>query len=186
MRQITVAARLGQHALARIDQDHRQVGRRRARHHVAGILFVPRRIGDDELALLSVEEAVGDVDRDALFALCGQTIDEKGEVDLRSLGADLLAVRLEGFQLILEDHLAVIEQPPDQRRLAIIHRPAGDEAQHGLMLVRFKIGVDILRDQGVGLVDGFCNGVGHVVCPVILFRRAGRRWHLGVRGERFA
>ena len=50
-----------------------------------------------------------------------------------------------GCELILEDHLAVVKQPPDQRRLAVIHRAAGDEAQHRLVLVLLKIGVDILR-----------------------------------------
>jgi len=60
----------------------------------------------------------------------------------------------------LEDHLAVIEKPPDQRRLAVIHRPAGDEAQHRLVLVDFQIFVDVLGDEGVGLVDGV-SGFGH-------------------------
>jgi hypothetical protein len=55
--------------------------------------------------------------------------------------------------LILEDHLAVIEQAADQRRLAVVHRPAGDETQHRLVLVGFQIGVDVLGDEGVGLVD---------------------------------
>jgi hypothetical protein len=40
VREIGVAPRLGQHALARVDQDHREVGGRGAGHHVAGILLV--------------------------------------------------------------------------------------------------------------------------------------------------
>ena len=35
----------------------------------------PGRVGDDELALVGGEEAVGDVDRDALLALGGQAVD---------------------------------------------------------------------------------------------------------------
>jgi hypothetical protein len=39
--QIAVAARLRQHALARVDQDHRQIGGRGAGDHVARVLLVP-------------------------------------------------------------------------------------------------------------------------------------------------
>ena len=81
---------LDQHALARIDQDHGKVRGARPGHHVAGVLLMPRAIGDDELALLGGEEAVGDVDRDALLALGGQAIDQQGEVDLLPLRADPL------------------------------------------------------------------------------------------------
>ena len=77
--------RLRQHALARIDQDHREIGGRRAGHHVARILLVARRIGDDELALLGREEAIGDVDRDALLALGGEAVDQQREIDLLAL-----------------------------------------------------------------------------------------------------
>ena len=120
------------------------------------------RIGDDELALLGGEEAIGDVDGDALFALGGEAIDQQGEVDLAALRADALGVGLQRFELILEDHLRIIEQPPDQGGLAVIDRAAGDEAQHGLVLMDVEIGVDVLRDQRIGLVDGvLCDHVGH-------------------------
>ena len=81
--EIGMPPRLGQHALARIDQEHGEVGGRGAGHHVARILLVARRIGDDELALLAREEAIGDVDRDALLALGREAVDEQREVDLR-------------------------------------------------------------------------------------------------------
>src|SRR3546814_2026060 len=116
MREEAVAARLGQHTLARVDQDDRQVGGRGAGHHVARILLVPRRVGDDELALFGGEEAIGDVDRDPLLPLGGQPVDEQREIYILPLGSDTLAVRLQRRELILEDHLAVVEQPPDQRR----------------------------------------------------------------------
>ena len=91
MREIAVAPRLGQHALARVDQDHRQVGGRGAGDHVARVLLVARRVGDDELAPLGGEEAVGDIDGDALLALGGQAVDQQREIDARRLGADALA-----------------------------------------------------------------------------------------------
>ena len=71
-----VAAGLRQHTLARIDQDDRQLGGGGSRRHVAGILLVARRVGDDEFALLGGEETVGDIDGDALLALRRQPIDQ--------------------------------------------------------------------------------------------------------------
>ena len=143
-----------EHALARVDQDHGEVGGGRAGHHVAGVLLVAGRVGDDELALLGGEEAVGHIDGDALLALGGQPVDQEREVDLLSLGADPPAVRLQGRQLVLEDHLGVVEQPPDQGGLAVVHRAAGDEAQQALVLVQLQIGVDVLGDQALDLVGG--------------------------------
>ncbi len=120
-----------------------------------------RRVGDDELALLGGEEAVGDVDGDALLALGGKPVDQESEIDLLSLRADALRIRLQRRQLILEDHLAVIEQPPDQRRLAVVDRAASDEAQQRLVLVLDEIGVDILGDETVDLIDTVrCGRVG--------------------------
>jgi hypothetical protein len=36
-----------------------------------------------------------------------------------------------------------MQQPPDQRRLPIVHAPAGKEAQQLLALVTVKVGVDV-------------------------------------------
>ena len=72
-----VALGLGDHALARVDQDDRQVSRRGARDHVPGVLLVPRRVGDDEPPLGGREVAVGDVDRDALLALGTEPVGEQ-------------------------------------------------------------------------------------------------------------
>ena len=90
MRQIGMAARLHQHAFARIDQNNSAVGGRCASDHVAGILFMARRIGDDEFALLGREEAVSDIDGDALFALCGEAIDQQCKIDFLPLRTDFL------------------------------------------------------------------------------------------------
>ena len=145
--EIAVAACLGQHTLAGVDQDHRHVGRRSAGDHVAGVLLVTWGVGDDEFAPVGREEAVGDVDRDALLPLRGQAIDEEGEVDLAALGADPAGVRLERRQLILEDHLRVVEQPSDQGGLAVVDRTAGEEPQEALDLMGLQIGLDVLGDQ---------------------------------------
>src|SRR3546814_8788616 len=55
VREEAVAARLREHALARVNQDHGKVGGRSAGDHVARILLVPRGVGDYELGLLCVE-----------------------------------------------------------------------------------------------------------------------------------
>ena len=73
------ACRLGllDDALARVDQHHRQIGRRGAGDHVARVLLVAGGVGDDELALRGREVPVGDVDRDALLALGPQAVGQQ-------------------------------------------------------------------------------------------------------------
>ena len=118
-------------------------------HHVAGVLLVAGRIGDDEFALFGGEEAVGHVDGDALLAFGGEAIDQQGEVDVLALGADLLGVGFERRELILEDHPAVVQQPSDKGRFAVIDGAAGDEAQQALLLVLAEIALDIGREEVV-------------------------------------
>ena len=50
-------------------------------------------------------------------------------------------------ELILEDHLRLVQQPADQRRLAVVHAAAGDEAQQALALVRAQVGFDVGVDE---------------------------------------
>ncbi len=83
--QIAMPPCLDEHTLARVDQDDRQVSGRCAGHHITGILFMPRAISDNELALFGGEEAVSNVNGDTLFAFGGKAIDEQGEVDLLAL-----------------------------------------------------------------------------------------------------
>ena len=115
-----VAPRLLEHALAGVDEDEREVGGRRAGDHVARVLDVAGRVGDDELALRRGEVAVGDVDGDALLALGPQAVGEQRQV--RVLVAPLAAGALDRLELVLEDRLRVVEQPPDERRLAVVDR----------------------------------------------------------------
>jgi len=117
-RQERVPPRLLQHALARVDQDQREVGRRRAGHHVPRVLQVPRRVGDDELAPGRGEVAVGDVDRDALLALGPQPVGEQREI--RVVLAAVAAGAFDGRELVGEDRLRIEQKPADQRRLAVV------------------------------------------------------------------
>ena len=73
------------------------------------------------------KRAVGDVDRDALLALGAQAVGEQREVE--PVDAALLDVR----ELVGQHGLGVIEQPADQRGLAVVDAAGGGEPQevHG-------------------------------------------------------
>src|SRR5690606_38171593 len=101
-------------------------------------------------------------------ALGGQTVDQQGEVDLLALGAHLAAVGFKLRRLVLEDHLRVVEQTPDQSGLAVIHRPAGQKAQQRLVLMSKEIGVDVLLDE-IGYV-------GHQKYPSCFFFSMDAAW----------
>ena len=124
-RQRGVAARLVDDPAARVEQDQGEVRGRGAGDHVARVALVARGVGDDERALLGLEEAVGDVDRDALLALGAQAVGDRGEV-----GAVAVArARVERLEVVLEDQLGVEQQAADQRRLAVVDGAGGGEAQ---------------------------------------------------------
>ena len=90
-----MAPRLRQHALARIDEDDRELGGRGTGRHVAGILLVAGRVGDDEGAVAGREVAIGDIDGDALLALGGQPVDQQREVEILAVRAELLRIALQ-------------------------------------------------------------------------------------------
>jgi hypothetical protein len=129
---VAVTAGLGQHALARVDEDHRGIRGGRSRGHVASVLLVTGRIRDDERPARRAEEPVRHVDRDALLAFGFEAVDEQREVDVLAGGAVLLAVPLERGELVFQDELRVVEKPSDQGGLAVIHRAARQEAQQAL------------------------------------------------------
>ena len=153
LRQIGVAPGLGQDALARIDQQHRDIGGGRAGHHVACILLMPRRVRDDEFALVAGEETIRHVDSNALLALGREPVDQQREVDLLALGAVALAIGFERFELVVEDLLGLVQQAPDQRRLAVIDAAAGDEAQQLLALLFGEPRADLLARSTAAAVE---------------------------------
>ena len=131
VRQIGVAARLRQHAFARINEDDRQVGGRGGGDHVARVLLVAGGIGNDVFARAGGEITVSDVDGNALFALGLQTVGEQREVD--GFHAALLRGALDGVQRVDQDGLGVVEQAADQRALAVIDAAAGEKAQQAVI-----------------------------------------------------
>ena len=126
-RQERVPAGLLHQTVPGIDEHDRQLCGRRAGHHVAGVLNVAGGVGDDELALGRGEVAVGDVDRDALLALGAQPVGHQRQVGV--VVAAFLGGALNRRQLILHHRLGVEQQPPDQRRLAVVDRTGGGDAQ---------------------------------------------------------
>ena len=104
--------------MAGVDEHDRDVGGRCAGDHVARVLRVARRVGDDEAAARCGEVAMSDVDGDALLALGTQTIGQQCEVALAVAVAP--AGLLDRGELILEHRLGVVQQPTDQRALAVV------------------------------------------------------------------
>ncbi len=146
--EVAVPTRLRQHTGARIDEDDCRVSGRGTRHHVARILLVAGRVGDDELAALRREIAVGDVDGDPLLALGRQPVDQQGKIDRAALRAEPFRIRLESRELILENHLRFEEQAADQRALAIVDAAASNEAQEALLLETLEI---LLESRRLGV-----------------------------------
>ena len=79
---VGVAAGLGEDAVLGVDEEDGEIGGRGAGRHVARVLLVAGRVGDDEAAPVGGEIAVGDVDGDALLALGDEAVDEEREIDL--------------------------------------------------------------------------------------------------------
>ena len=79
------------------------------------------RVRDDEGAAVGGEEAVGDVDRDALFAFGFQAVEQQREVQIISGRAVAAGVAYKRPLVVLEQKLCVVEQPADQRRFAVVH-----------------------------------------------------------------
>ena len=116
--------------LAALEADSKKVGTQG--QDIDFALLVAGRIGNDEAALGGGEEAVGDVDGDALLPLGLQSVDQQREVDVLALRAVALRIGFQRVQLVLEDLLRFEEQPADQRRLAVVDAAAGNEAQAAL------------------------------------------------------
>jgi len=106
-----------------VEHDQREVGRRGAGRHVAGVLHVARAVRDDELARGRRRVAIGHVDGDALLAFRAQSVGHETEVEvadaafLRSLG--------DGVELVVEELARVDQDPSDQGRLAVVDRADG-------------------------------------------------------------
>ena len=112
-------------ASTRID---RQVGEAGAHGHVARVFLVAGRVGTDEAAIVRGEVAVRHVDGDALLALRRQSVQQQAVVYLAAAAARF-RVQLQRTCLVGVYELRVVQQMPDERRLAVVHGPARNEFQ---------------------------------------------------------
>ena len=143
--------RLRQYPAPRIDQQHGEIAIRRAGRHVARVLHMARRIGDDKFAPWRREIAIGDVDGNLLLALGLQAVDEESEVELASPApAGTARIVLGAAHLVLIDQRGIVKQPADQCALAVIDAAAGEEAQQAAILFRRDAGIHPLA--GVALL----------------------------------
>ena len=122
-----VALGLRDDALARVDKHDREVRGGSARDHVARVLLVAGGVGDDEAALRGREVAVCDVDRDPLLSLGAQAVGEQRQV--QEVVAHPLAGLLDVLELVGEHLLGVVQQPADERALAVVDGAGGGEAK---------------------------------------------------------
>jgi hypothetical protein len=79
--------RLGHYTVPRIDEQNGELCRACGGHHVAGVLLVPGRVGNDEFAKRSCKIAIRDVNGDALLALGNETVGQERFCDVRSIAA---------------------------------------------------------------------------------------------------
>ena len=100
---------------------------RRAGDHVARVLHMARRVGDDEFPSRRGEVAVGHINGDALFAFGAQAVGEIGEIDLAAAGD--VGGAFQRLDLILHQRLRIVEQPADERGFAVVNGAAGVEAE---------------------------------------------------------
>ncbi len=148
---VTVPAGLRLHTVAGVDQDDGQVAGRGAGRHVAGVLLMAGCVGNDEFAARGREIAVGHINGDALFPFGLQTVHQQRRIEIVAGGAEFRAVLANGSNLILIDHLGVMQQSADEGALAVIDVAAGQETQQFLALMLGEVFVDVTGDQ-VGLV----------------------------------
>ena len=113
----------------RIDQDQRRIGGRGAGRHVARVLLVPRRIGDDERAPGGGKAPVRDVDGDPLLPFRPQPVNQERKVDVAAAGSVPSAVGADARHLVAGNIPGFEQQPADQGRLPVVHAAAGNEAQ---------------------------------------------------------
>jgi hypothetical protein len=106
-------------------------------------LLVAGRIRDDELSLLAREEAISDIDRDALFALGRKAVDQQCKIDRIALRAVAPAVAFERGELVVKNLPRVEKQPPNQGGLAVVDAAASDETQQRLALLGGEPRMDV-------------------------------------------
>ena len=121
--------RLLQEPLPGIDQEDREIRGRRPSHHVARIVLVTGRVGDDEPPPRRAEITIGDVDGDALFAFGFKAVHQQCRIKVARHSAMRPGIARQRGELIVENQRRIEQEPADQRRLAVVDRTAGEHAE---------------------------------------------------------
>ena len=132
-----VADGLFHDAVAGIDQNHGQVGGGGARHHIAGVLDVAGRIGNDEFPFRGGKIPISHVDGDALLAFGPQAIGEQRQVHL--FVAPAPRSFFHGFELILENGFGIVQQATDQGAFSIVHAAGRGKPQQLHIQISFVV-----------------------------------------------
>ena len=151
MQQIAVPAGLVAHAFGGVDDQHRGIGLRGAGDHVAQEFRVARRIDQHDLARIGAEADLRGVDGDALVALGLQRVEQERPFERHAAPR---ADRLQHLQLAVGQAAGLVQQPPDQRRFAVIDMADDDDAhlRPGRRRHRRR-GAKIVDACGVGNLD---------------------------------
>ena len=125
MQQIAVAPGLVAHAFQRVDDQHGAIRLRSAGDHVAQEFGVAGRVDQHHVAGPGAKADLRGVDGDALVALGLQRIEQERPFERHA------APRADGFQhfqLAVGQAAGLMQQPSDQRRLAVIDMADDDDA----------------------------------------------------------
>ena len=137
---------LGQQAARRIDQHDGQVSHGGARGHVAGVLHMARAVGNQEAPACGLQVAPGHVDSDALFALGIKAVEQQRIVDLSAACTVAGAGTRQRIALVVRDAAGLVQEPADQRALAVVDAAACDQPQEAgcgaVRLARLRWSVD--------------------------------------------
>ncbi len=146
--------------LARVHQQHRQLGGRGAGDRVPGVLHVTGSVGEHEGAFGRGEVPVGHIDGDALLALRAQAVHQQRQV--RGRQTAVRAGPPHGVELVGQHRLGVVQQPPDQSALAVVDGPGGGQPQ--------QVGVHRQGHLGAAVRRGAGGRLGHFGNPFLVVR----------------
>ena len=138
MQQVAVPPRLVAHAFGRVDHQDGGVGLRRAGDHVAQEFGVARRIDQHEIPRARAELDLAGVDGDVLVALGLQRIEHERPFERHAAPR---AHGLQLFELAVRQAVGFVEQPADQRRLAVVDMADDDDADQRPRIGRAPRGV---------------------------------------------
>ena len=124
----TVTSCLYQNALFCVDKDDRKLCKRSTNCHISCIFLVSRCICNNEASLVRCKITIGNINGDALFSLCHQTIQKERIVDRTASGSHL-TVEDQSFFLVCIKQLGIVKYMSDQCGFSIVYTAAGNKFQ---------------------------------------------------------